>query len=98
GVPSGSRRESLKIVEFLMRMHPWLTSWPTPVGSFVPCSPIRPSPPKPKRVKTFECAESPKTNAPYTEPASIGRILETMKYVPDGVGVTARPTPTGALT
>src|SRR5205085_7919341 len=47
GVPSGMMRASRRIVGFVVRMQPWLTSWPIAAASFVPCRPIRPSPPKP---------------------------------------------------
>ena len=47
GVPSGMMRASRRIVGFVLRMQPWLTSWPIAAASFVPCRPIRPSPPKP---------------------------------------------------
>jgi hypothetical protein len=54
GVPSGRIFESRVMSRFAMRMQPWLTSWPSSSGWFVPCRPISPFPPAPNCVSTVE--------------------------------------------
>ena len=36
GTPNGNVVASLVIASFAMRIHPWLTSWPSNAGSLVP--------------------------------------------------------------
>src|SRR5437588_8378991 len=58
GTPSGSALAKRVIPVLLMRMQPWLTSFPIDDGSFVPWIPTTPSPPA-KSVSTFEYPDRP---------------------------------------